>query len=42
MILVTPFGHAGEQALSEAMINYGGFDHNEQAIKVVHLLEKIF
>ena len=35
-----PFGHAGEQALSEAMINYGGFDHNEQAIRVVHLLEK--
>tara|TARA_B100001027_G_scaffold2204_1_gene1479 strand:+ start:622 stop:1758 length:1137 start_codon:yes stop_codon:yes gene_type:complete len=35
-----PFGHAGEKALSEAMINYGGFDHNEQAIRVVHLLEK--
>ena len=35
-----PFGHAGEQALSEAMINYGGFDHNEQAIRVVHLLGK--
>ena len=35
-----PFGHAGEQALSEAMIYYGGFDHNEQAIRVVHLLEK--
>ena len=24
----TPFGHAGEDALNECMINYGGFDHN--------------
>ena len=35
-----PFGHAGEAALSNSMDNYGGFDHNDQAIRVVHILEK--
>jgi len=35
-----PFGHAGEDALSECMISYEGFDHNDQAIRIVHLLEK--
>ncbi len=35
-----PFGHAGEDALSSSMKNYGGFDHNDQAIRIVHLLEK--
>ena len=23
----TPFGHAGEEALNDCMINFGGFDH---------------
>ena len=31
-----PFGHAGEDALSSSMKNYGGFDHNDQAIRIVH------
>ena len=35
----TPFGHAGERALHEKMADYGGFDHNMQAIRVVTRLE---
>jgi len=35
-----PFGHAGETALSNSMDDHGGFDHNDQAIRVVHILEK--
>ena len=35
----TPFGHTGEDALSEAMAPYGGFDHNAQAVKIVTELE---
>ncbi|WIY54185.1 deoxyguanosinetriphosphate triphosphohydrolase [Devosia sp. YIM 151766] len=35
----TPFGHAGERALHRAMLPFGGFDHNMQALRVVTLLE---
>ncbi|MEX2630444.1 MAG: deoxyguanosinetriphosphate triphosphohydrolase [Tistlia sp.] len=35
----TPFGHAGERSLREAMRELGGFDHNEQAFRVVTRLE---
>ena len=35
----TPFGHAGEEALSAAMKPYGGFDHNAQSLRIVTLLE---
>ena len=35
----TPFGHAGERALSELMRNDGGFDHNRQSLRIVDLLE---
>ena len=35
----TPFGHAGERVLHEKMTEYGGFDHNMQAIRVVTRLE---
>ena len=35
----TPFGHAGERVLHEKMADYGGFDHNMQAIRVVTRLE---
>ncbi len=34
----TPFGHAGERALSEALGR--PFNHNEQSLRVVRLLEK--
>ena len=35
----TPFGHTGEDALHAAMLPYGGFDHNAQAIRIVTKLE---
>lgn len=35
-----PFGHAGETALNEIMADYGGFDHNEQSLRVLTLLEE--
>lgn len=34
-----PFGHAGEDALNEAMQPYGGYRHNEQTLKLVRELE---
>jgi len=34
-----PFGHAGEDALRDAMKDYGGFDHNAQSLRVITLLE---
>jgi len=34
-----PFGHAGEEALDAAMREFGGFDHNDQALRVLHSLE---
>ena len=36
----TPFGHTGEDALAELMADYGGFDHNAQAIRIVTRLER--
>jgi dGTPase len=35
----TPFGHAGEFALDPCMRNYGGFNHNDQALRIVTQLE---
>ncbi len=34
-----PFGHAGEQALDEALQRYGGFDHNAQSLRTLMRLE---
>ena len=35
----SPFGHAGEEALNEAMAGFGGFDHNVQTLRVLTELE---
>jgi len=35
----TPFGHAGEEILSQCMSRYGGFDHNIQTLRIVTSLE---
>ncbi|MBN1417163.1 MAG: deoxyguanosinetriphosphate triphosphohydrolase [Planctomycetes bacterium] len=34
-----PFGHAGEEILDELMAEHGGFDHNQQGLRVVDVLE---
>src|SRR5215203_2166905 len=34
-----PFGHAGEDALSEALADAGGFDHNGHSLRLVTCLE---
>jgi dGTPase len=36
----TPFGHAGEDALHEAMREWGGFDHNAQTLRILTQLEQ--
>lgn len=35
----TPFGHTGEDVLHACMADWGGFDHNAQALRVVTKLE---
>jgi dGTPase len=35
-----PFGHAGEWALQEMMAGHGGFEHNEQSVRIVEKLEE--
>jgi len=35
-----PFGHAGEEGLHAVMAGYGGFDHNDQTIRVLTRLER--
>ncbi len=35
----TPFGHAGEEVLSQRMRRYGGFDHNIQTLRIVTSIE---
>jgi dGTPase len=34
-----PFGHSGERALDTLMRDHGGFDHNQQALRIVDQLE---
>ena len=38
----TPFGHAGEDALDEAMEPWGGFDHNVQTLRILTELETMY
>lgn len=35
----TPFGHSGEETLNRLLANHGGFNHNEQSLRVITLLE---
>tara|TARA_B100000579_G_scaffold434621_1_gene455909 strand:- start:829 stop:1716 length:888 start_codon:yes stop_codon:yes gene_type:complete len=35
-----PFGHNGEKALNDCMKDYGGFNHNDQTLKVITDIEK--
>ena len=36
----TPFGHTGEDALNGVMQPYGGFDHNDQTLRILVKLEQ--
>jgi dGTPase len=36
----TPFGHSGERALAKLMKDHGGFEHNEQSLRIVEVLEE--
>ena len=36
----TPFGHAGQDALQDCMVAFGGFEHNLQSLRVVDMLEE--
>jgi dGTPase len=38
----TPFGHAGQDALNECMLDFGGFEHNLQSLRVVDELEECY
>ena len=35
-----PFGHIGEDALDESMNSFGGFNHNDQTLRVLTSIEK--
>ena len=36
----TPFGHAGQDALNDCMLAFGGFEHNLQSLRMVDQLEE--
>jgi dGTPase len=36
----SPFGHKGETVLNRLMKNHGGFEHNQQSLRIVELLEQ--
>jgi len=36
----TPFGHSGEDVLTELLKDVGGFNHNRQSLRIVDLLEQ--
>ncbi len=37
-----PFGHSGEKKLNELMSEHGGFEHNDQSLRTVELLENLY
>ena len=36
----TPFGHSGEKAMHELMKDHGGFEHNQQTLRILEVLER--
>jgi dGTPase len=36
----TPFGHSGERMMDELMKDHGGFEHNQQTLRILELLEE--
>jgi dGTPase len=36
----TPFGHSGEKSLNQLMRAHGGFEHNQQSLRIVEKLEE--
>jgi dGTPase len=36
----TPFGHTGEHVLNRLMKEHGGFEHNQQSLRIVEVLEQ--
>ncbi len=36
----TPFGHTGETVLNRLMADFGGFEHNQQSLRIVEVLEQ--
>jgi len=34
-----PFGHTGEKVLNQLLLDFGGFEHNRQTLRIVTLLE---
>ena len=37
-----PFGHAGQDALQELMKKHGGFEHNQQCLRIIEKLEESY
>jgi dGTPase len=37
-----PFGHSGEDALDECLQSEGGFNHNQQALRIFELIESAY
>ena len=36
----TPFGHSGERVMAELMKDHGGFEHNQQTLRILETLEE--
>jgi dGTPase len=36
----TPFGHSGERVMDELMKGHGGFEHNQQTLRILETLEE--
>jgi dGTPase len=36
----TPFGHSGERVMDELMKEHGGFEHNQQTLRILEVLEE--